>query len=98
MTLLRVDASIQGPRSAGSALADRVLDRFTAALGADQAGEIARVLAQRPGAIVYLNDPDSRYAPAARGVLEAALRRDYRLAGEARTGAKLFRVYALKTP
>ena len=31
MTLLRVDASIQGPRSAGSALADRVLDRFTAA-------------------------------------------------------------------
>ena len=28
MTLLRVDASIQGPRSAGSALADRVLDRF----------------------------------------------------------------------
>jgi len=31
LTLLRVDASIQGPRSAGSALADRVLDRFTAA-------------------------------------------------------------------
>lgn len=31
MTLLRIDASIQGPRSAGSALADRVLDRFTAA-------------------------------------------------------------------
>ena len=31
MSLLRVDASIQGPRSAGSALADRVLDRFTAA-------------------------------------------------------------------
>lgn len=74
------------------------LDRFTAALGADQAGEIARVLERRPGAIVYLNDPDSRYAPAARGVLEAALRRDYRLAGEARTGAKLFRVYALKRP
>jgi len=31
LSLLRVDASIQGPRSAGSALADRVLDRFTAA-------------------------------------------------------------------
>ncbi|MGY1754878.1 FMN-dependent NADH-azoreductase [Blastococcus sp. SYSU D01042] len=31
MTLLRIDASIQGPRSAGSALADRVLDRFSAA-------------------------------------------------------------------
>ncbi len=31
MTLLRIDASIQGPRSAGSALADRVLDQFVAA-------------------------------------------------------------------
>jgi FMN-dependent NADH-azoreductase len=29
--LLRIDASVQGPRSAGSALADRVLDQFTAA-------------------------------------------------------------------
>ncbi|MBN1093063.1 NAD(P)H-dependent oxidoreductase [Blastococcus sp. TML/M2B] len=31
MTLLRIDASIQGSRSAGSALADRVLDSFTTA-------------------------------------------------------------------
>ncbi len=31
MSLLRIDASVQGPRSAGSALADRVLDQFAAA-------------------------------------------------------------------
>ena len=31
MTILRIDASIQGPRSASSALADRVLAEFTAA-------------------------------------------------------------------
>ncbi|WP_353508617.1 NAD(P)H-dependent oxidoreductase [Intrasporangium sp.] len=30
MTLLRIDASIQGPNSASSALADRVLEQFTA--------------------------------------------------------------------
>jgi FMN-dependent NADH-azoreductase len=30
VTLLRVDASIQGPRSAGSALADQVMTRFSA--------------------------------------------------------------------
>ncbi|MFT4294387.1 MAG: NAD(P)H-dependent oxidoreductase [Micropruina sp.] len=36
MTLLRIDASIQGPRSASSALADLVVDEFTAHRSGEQ--------------------------------------------------------------
>jgi FMN-dependent NADH-azoreductase len=46
VTLLRIDASIQGPRSAGSALADRVLDRFTA--GRPDVPVVRRHLGQHP--------------------------------------------------
>jgi FMN-dependent NADH-azoreductase len=46
MTLLRIDASIQGPQSASSALADRVLEQFTT-LRPDEP-VVARHLAARP--------------------------------------------------
>lgn len=46
MTLLRVDASIQGPMSASSALADLVLDQFTAA--SPQTPVVRRHLGQEP--------------------------------------------------
>lgn len=46
MTLLRIDASIQGPRSAGSALADRVLDQFSAAR--PEVGVVRRHLGEEP--------------------------------------------------
>jgi FMN-dependent NADH-azoreductase len=46
MTLLRLDASIQGDHSASSALADLVLDEFTAAR--PQAPVVRRHLAQQP--------------------------------------------------
>jgi FMN-dependent NADH-azoreductase len=46
MTLLRIDASIQGPQSASSALADRVLEQFTS-LRPDEA-VVTRHLAAEP--------------------------------------------------
>jgi FMN-dependent NADH-azoreductase len=46
MTLLRIDASIQGPNSASSALADRVLEQFTT-LRPDEA-VVARHLGAEP--------------------------------------------------
>lgn len=46
MTLLRIDASIQGDQSASSALADLVLDQFTAAR--PEATVVRRHLAQEP--------------------------------------------------
>ncbi|MFO6451162.1 MULTISPECIES: FMN-dependent NADH-azoreductase [unclassified Aeromicrobium] len=52
MTLLRVDASIQGPMSASSALADLVLDEFTAAR--PEVPVVRRHLGQQPlGAEVW---------------------------------------------
>lgn len=46
MTLLRVDASIQGDRSASSALADQVLDQFTTAR--PDVAVVVRHLGQQP--------------------------------------------------
>lgn len=70
------------------------LRRFTRSLGVDQAGELRRVMARRPSVVVRLDDPGSDYAPAARAVLDAELRRHYRLVGTARTGAIQFFVHA----
>jgi FMN-dependent NADH-azoreductase len=92
MTLLRVDASIQGPRSAGSALADRVLDRFTAAR--PDVPVIRRHLGQEPlpatawaDAIAGSFAPDADRSDAQREALALA----EQLAGElqAATGAVL---------
>jgi len=49
----------------------------TAALGVDQAGEVARVLATRPGAIVTASRPMTIQNEAATALVEAALAADY---------------------
>lgn len=62
MTLLRVDASIQGPMSASSALADLVLDEFTAAR--PEVPVVRRHLGQQPlGAEVWSGAIAGSYTP-----------------------------------
>lgn len=62
MTLLRVDASIQGPMSASSALADLVLDEFTAAR--PEVPVVRRHLGQQPlGAEVWSAAIAGSYTP-----------------------------------
>lgn len=46
MTLLRIDSSIQGPRSASSALADQIVDQFRSARPSEEV--VTRHLGRRP--------------------------------------------------
>jgi len=55
----------------------------THALGIDQAGEVARILRQRPAAIVTADNPVTPQAPAVLQRVRSAIARDYRL-GEQR--------------
>lgn len=73
-----------------------ILARYTPALGVDQAEEMRKTLARRPSVIVFYNDPDSAYAPQARGILNREIAADYRLAGTVKVGAKPFQVFARK--
>ena len=73
-----------------------ILARYTPALGVDQAEEMRKTLARRPSVIVFYNDPDSAYAPQARGILNREMAADYRLAGTVKVGAKPFQVFARK--
>ena len=74
--------------------------RFENALGVSQMGELQRVLASRPAAIVIRVNPDDDVEPASRAMLETALKRDYALAGGTRVGVERFDVYipALRAP
>ena len=74
-----------------------MLGVYQQALGIDQLGELRRVLASRPGAIVSSKDPDTYTRPDSRQLLENFLKRDYRLAGTAVVGETGYAVYLLKT-
>lgn len=69
------------------------------ALGVAAQAEEARLLATRPGAIVYADRPViPRVAPGTRAILLAALKRDYvRVARVEITGQRTFDVFALKS-
>lgn len=53
------------------------------ALGVDQAGEVARILANRPGAIVTADQPVTEQNGRALELVSAAIRQHYRLVGKA---------------
>jgi hypothetical protein len=71
------------------------LEAFQHALGIDQLGELRRVLVSRPAVIVVSLTPDEYTLPETRGLLEASVKRDYRLAGTGNVGATRYAVYAL---
>ena len=92
-------------RTSGSCLLTRYifpehlqLRRFVHALGIDQADEMRKVMARRPGVVVRLDDPDSDYAPAARSALEDALARHYRLIEVAKSGEARYSVFVRSSP
>ncbi|WP_068075616.1 ArnT family glycosyltransferase [Novosphingobium lentum] len=68
------------------------------ALGIDQLFELRRVLASQPAVIVLSLTPDEYTRPETRSLLEAALKRGYRLAGTAIVGNATYAVYPLIRP
>ena len=66
------------------------------ALGIDQLAELRRVLDNRPTVIVISTDPDTETRPESRRLVEAALKRGYRLTGTVVVGATGYAVYAAR--
>ena len=65
----------------------------TNALGVDQTGEVARVLAMRPPVIVTASDPLTRQNMAARKLVANALQRDYEPLANAELGKRTVRAW-----
>lgn len=75
-----------------------VLYRYEHAIGVDQLGELRRIMRERPAVVVKSTMPDDDTRVAARLLLEAGLRKDYRLVGQASVGDTRFEVYARDDP
>ena len=70
------------------------LSRYENALGTDQMAELRRVLAHQPDVIVLSTDPDTETRFATRQLVQAELRKSYRIAGAAKVGQTTYAVYA----
>lgn len=69
--------------------------RENGATGADQAGEVRRILAARP-AVVVMRPPFNGERPEIRALVSAAVTRDYRLADRLPMGDETISVYKLR--
>lgn len=88
-------------RMTGSCLPGRVVypDHLnnaleTPALGLDQSGEVARILAARPGAIVTADRPVTQQNPVAAGLVAQALAARYRPLGTVELRGRTYRAWA----
>ncbi|MEN7537003.1 ArnT family glycosyltransferase [Aurantiacibacter flavus] len=69
----------------------------TEALGVDQTGEVARILARRPGVIVTANRPVTPQNPQAKALVEAALAAHYRAIATADVQKRKLTAWARKS-